>query len=109
MTDVPATPKTLGDYGVEADKAMADNNTNGVSTVTAEMRAAAPPLPPEPKEGRLAVPPPPPVDLGLRGFADALDAAAAANNVATARKLTADMIALEPPTPPAPETRNPAY
>jgi hypothetical protein len=105
MTD-NTTPKTLGDYGVEAEKAMADNTTTGLSPVVEEMRAAAPPVV-APKEGDPPPTKPAPVDLGLRGFADALDAAAKSNNVVVARKLAEDMIALQPPMPPAPEP--PAY
>jgi hypothetical protein len=100
MTDT--VTKTLGDYGVEAEKAMANNNTSGLPPIVEEMRAAAPPLP-VPQEGEpppVEPPPPAPVDLGLRGFADALDAAAQANNVVAARKVAEDMKTLEPPTPP---------
>lgn len=88
--------KTLGDYAVDAEKAMANNNCNGLDAVTAEMYAAAPPVDPEAPE----VAPPPPEDLGLRGFADALAACARDNNVAQARKLTEDMKTLYPPSPP---------
>lgn len=103
MTDVTAAeapPKTLGDYAVDAEKAMASNNTAGLAPVIAEMRAAVPPEP-APVEGAPAAeppPPPPPADLGLKGFADALDSARQQNNVVLARKVAEDMKTIEPPT-----------
>ena len=101
MTDTTyateAPVKTLGDYAVEAEKAMANNSTGGLAPVIAEMRAAAPaPDPAAPAAEPSAAPP---ADLGIAGFADALESAASQNNVVLARKIAEDMKTLEAPTP----------
>lgn len=98
------TDKTLGDYAVEAEAAMANNTCAGVGDVAAEMIAAAPPV----EEGAASAEPPAPEDLGLRGFGEALAAAAETNNVAAARKLCEDMKALYPPSPPVEPEPEPA-
>lgn len=90
--------KTLGDYGVEVEAAVANGNCGGVPAIVAEMRASLPPKDPNAP----APEPPKPVNQGKEVYADKLDHSAQINNVYEARQLAEEMKTVEPPTPPAP-------
>src|SRR5262245_54078449 len=98
VAEAPA--KTSGDYAVEIDRKLQNNTTDGVQPIIDEMRAQAaaeaPPVDPNaPVEP--APEPPAPVDLGLEGFADELQAAVDAHNVAKVREIVEDMYAVSAP------------
>jgi hypothetical protein len=91
--------KTLGDYGVEVEKAVESGSCAGVGAIVAEMRSK---LPPE-SEADPAAPKPAPINQGARVYADKLEQYAQINNVFETRQLAEEMKTVEPPTPPPAE------
>jgi len=95
-------PKTAGDYAVEIETAIANNNATLAQPVIAEMKASLPA--PDPNAAPVEPPAaPPPVDQGIAIYADKLQAAADSNNVVEMRALCEEMKTVAPPTPPPPE------
>ena len=79
--------KTAGNYGLEIEKACENGTVTGVPAITAQMRAHN--------------------DDDLKKLADEIDAACSSSNLATVRKIAANMIVDHPPTPAKPATDSP--